>query len=142
MLITFYLALLAKCSSSASWCALLGLGRGVVFAQVRILSSGRMCECDEERKRERGRESESLPAVWGRLLAATKIRAHTQRLRAAHTHSRTHTYTHSYKHNKLPRNSEEEQQEQVVAHLLDGSLGNQEPGNRLGRLGKISMWRV
>lgn len=52
MLITFYLALLAKCGSSASWCALLGLGRGVVFAQVRILSSGRMCECDEERERE------------------------------------------------------------------------------------------
>lgn len=105
MLITFYLALLAKCSSSASWCALLGLGRGVVFAQVRILSSGRMCECDEQRERERGRESESLSAVWGRLLAATKIRAHTQRLRAAHTHSRTHTHTFPYKHNKLPRNS-------------------------------------
>lgn len=60
MLITFYLALLAKCGSSAAWCALLGLGRGVVFAQVRILSSGRMCECDEESERERGRESESL----------------------------------------------------------------------------------
>lgn len=82
MLITFYLALLAKCSSSATRLGAVRFGSDVsfVFAQVRILS----------RQGGGGGEVEYthvLPTVWGRLLAATKIRAHTQRLRAEHTHT-------------------------------------------------------